>query len=43
MDKKYEILKDKIVQGTKRAIAKLIIEKKKEGKQLIISNKKNNE
>jgi hypothetical protein len=37
MDKKYEILKEKVLAGTKRAIDKLIIEKEKEGKKLVIS------
>ena len=39
MEKKYEIIRDKVIKGTNKAIEKLIIESEKQGKPLIVSNK----
>lgn len=43
MENKYDDLRDKVLKGTKRAIEKLIIQSKKEGKKLVVSEGKLNE
>ena len=40
MENKYDELRDKVLKGTKRAIEKLIIQSKKEGKKLVVSESK---
>ncbi|MBM2814519.1 MAG: hypothetical protein HW421_1281 [Ignavibacteria bacterium] len=37
MEKEHEILRDKVMRGTQRAIDKLIIQSKKDGRELVIS------
>lgn len=37
MEKEHEILKERVLLGTKRAIDKLIIKSQKEGKELVTS------
>ncbi|MCX6154282.1 MAG: hypothetical protein NT007_08985 [Candidatus Kapabacteria bacterium] len=39
MTKENEILRDKVLKGTQRAIDKLIIEAKRDGRDLIVSKK----
>ncbi|MDT3741281.1 MAG: hypothetical protein RO257_17475 [Candidatus Kapabacteria bacterium] len=39
MEKEYEIIREKVLKGTKRAIDKLIIESKRTGKKLVVSDK----
>lgn len=39
MEKEYEIIREKVLKGTKRAIDKLIIESKRTGIKLVVSKK----
>jgi hypothetical protein len=40
MDKKHEEIRDKVLKGTKRALEKLKEQSKKEGRILVVSDKK---
>lgn len=39
MEKQYEEIKEKVIKGTKKAVEKVIIRSKKDGKPLVVSNK----
>jgi hypothetical protein len=39
MEKEYEIISEKVLKGTIRAIDKLIIESERTGKKLVVSKK----
>ncbi len=39
MEKEYEEIREKVIKGTKKAVEKVIINSKKNGQPLVVSNK----